>query len=72
MLAESGTTTRDAAHHISSIRRRMSFAGRWQIFGQFPGIAVPLELMHYVVGSAIAFLFTQTLPQSTNELLRAP
>jgi hypothetical protein len=50
----------------------MSFAGRWQIFGQFPGIAVPLELTHYVVGYAIAFLFTQTLPQSTNELPRAP
>jgi hypothetical protein len=48
----------------------MSFAGRRQIFGQSPRIAVLLEPMHYVVSDAIAFLFTQTLPQSTNELPR--
>jgi hypothetical protein len=49
----------------------MSLAGRWQIHGQSPGIAALLQSMHYVVGYAIAFPFTQTLPQSTNELPRA-
>jgi hypothetical protein len=50
----------------------MSLTGRWQIFGQSPGIAVLLQSMHYVVSDAIAFLFTQTLPQSTNQLSRTP
>jgi len=50
----------------------MSFAGPWQVIGQSPGIAVLLEPMHYVVSDAIAFLFAQALPQSTNELPRTP
>jgi hypothetical protein len=41
----------------SSGGRRISFAGRRQIFWQLPRIAVLLEPMHYVIGDAIPFLF---------------
>ena len=37
-----------------------------------PRIAALLQLMDYIVSYAIAFLFAQALPQSTNKLLRAP
>ena len=57
--------------HEQALLGRVSFSGRWQIFGEPPKIAVLLQAMHDVIGNSVALFLCQFLTEATHEFARA-